>query len=93
MESARATTGIDDFTNDNFSPNIGNLFIDMGDNTYTAFVAAAPYVILPFPFDMLIEFLYLVCVLDLVFSSTILIVCMISLALLLSSCLFVVYLD
>ena len=76
----RATAGSDDFANDNFFPDLGNLILDdMGDNVNAGgAVPTAPYVILSFLFEIVVEFMFLVCALDVICSSTML-VCMISL--------------
>ena len=51
-ERTRVTAGSDDFTNDDFFPDLGNLFLnDMGDNLNTNGAApVAPYVFLSFLF-------------------------------------------
>src|SRR3989337_332245 len=78
-ERTRVTAGSDDFANDNFFPDLGNLFInDMADNTNAGgSVPAAPYVTLSLLFEIILDFLFLVCALDAICSSTVL-VCMIS---------------
>ena len=76
-ERTRATAGSDDFANDDFFPDLGNLFInDMAenaDNAGGAAAAAAPYVFLSFLFEIMIEFMFLVCALDSICSSTMLV--------------------
>lgn len=73
------TAGSDDFANDDFFPELGNLILDdMGDNVNAGGAApAAPYVILSFLFEIVVEFMFLVCTLDVICSSAML-VCMIS---------------
>ena len=65
-ERTRATAGNDDFANDDFFPDLGNLILDdMGDNVNVGGAApAAPYVILSFLFEIVVEFMFLVCALD-----------------------------
>ena len=79
-ERTPATASSDDFTDDDFFPDLGNLFLnDMGDILNANGAArVAPYVFLSFLFEIVVEFMFLVCVLDLICSSTML-VCMISL--------------
>ena len=79
-ERTLATAGSDDFTDDDFFPDLGNLFLnDMGDNLNANGAApVASYVFLSFLFEIVVEFMFLVCVLDSICSSTML-VCMISL--------------
>ena len=79
-ECTHTTAGSDDFTDGDFFPNLGNLFLnDMGNNLNANGVApVAPYVFLSFLFEIVVEFMFLVCVLDSICSSTML-VCMISL--------------
>ena len=69
------TAGSDDFANDDFFPDLGNLVLDdMGDNVNAGGAApAAPYVILSFLFEIMVEFMFLVCVLDSICSSTMLV--------------------
>ena len=71
----RAPAGSDDFANDDFFPDLGNLILDnMGDNVNAAGAApAAPYVILSFLFEIVVEFMFLVCALDVICSSTMLV--------------------
>ena len=58
-ERTRATTGFEFFPNDDFFPDIANLFIDMGDVNGSAAAAAAattaPYVFFFFLIDMLLQ--------------------------------------
>ena len=74
-ELTRATAGSDDFANDDFFPDLGNLVLDdMGDNVNAGGAApAAPYVILSFLFEIVVEFMLLVCALDVICSSTMLV--------------------
>ena len=85
-ERTRATTGFEFFPNDDFFPDIANLFIDMGDVNGSAAVAAAvataPYVFFVFLIDMPLEFLLVVVALDWICLTTILVDHMISLILL-----------
>ena len=59
-----ATAGSDDFTDDHFFPDLGNLFLnDMGDNLNANSAApVASYVFLSFLFKIVVEFMFLVCV-------------------------------
>ena len=74
-ERTRATAGSDDFTDDDFFPNLDNLFLnDMGDNLNANSAApVAPYVFLSFQFEIMVEFMFLVYVLDSICSSTMLV--------------------
>ena len=74
-ERTRATAGSDDFANDDFFPDLGNLILDdMGDNVNAGGAApAAPYVILSFLFEIVVEFMFLVCALDVICSSAMLV--------------------
>ena len=73
----RATTDFEFFPNDEFFPDIDNLFIDdMGDSGSSA---AAQYVFLIFLLEILLEFLFIVVALDLICLSTVLVDRMISL--------------
>ena len=74
-ERTRATAGSDDFANDDFFPDLGNLVLDdMGDNVNAGGAApAAPYVILSFLFEIVVEFMLLVCALDVICSSAMLV--------------------
>ena len=69
-ERTRATAGSDDFF-----PDLGNLILDdMGDNVNAGGAApAAPYVILSFLFEIVVEFMFLVCALDVICSSAMLV--------------------
>ena len=81
-ERTRATAGFEFFPNDDFFPDIVNLFLDnMGDTGATAATAAATYVLLIFLFDMLLEFLLVVVTLDSFGLSSFLVDRMISLIL------------
>ena len=74
-ERTRATAGSDDFANDDFFPDLGNLILDvMGDNVNTGSAApAALYVIISFLFEIVVEIMFLVCALDVICSSTMLV--------------------
>ena len=74
-EHTRATAGSDDFVNDDFFPALGDLILDdMGDNVNASGAApAVPYVILSFLFEIVVEFMFLVCALDVICSSTMLV--------------------
>ena len=54
-----------DFTDDDFFPNLSNLFRnDMGDNLNANGAApVAPYVFLSFLFEITVEFMFLLCIL------------------------------
>ena len=81
-ERTRATTGFEFFPNDDFFPDIANLFIDMGDvNGSAAAATTAPYVFILLLIDMLLEFLLVVVALDWICLSTVLVDRMISLIL------------
>ncbi len=64
-ERTLATAGSHDFTDDDFFPDLGNLFLkDMGDNLNANDAAAvAPYVFLSFLFEIVVEFMFLLCIL------------------------------
>ena len=64
-ERTLATAGSHDFTNDDFFPDLGNLFLnDMGDNLNANSAApVAPYVFLSFLFEIVVEFMFLLCIL------------------------------
>ena len=74
-ERTLATAGSDDFTDDDFFPDLCNLFLnDMGDSLNANGAApAASYVFLSFLFEIVVEFMFLVCVLDSICSSTMLV--------------------
>ena len=74
-ERTLATASSDDFTDDDFFPVLGNLFLsDMGDNLNANGAApVASYVFLSFLFEIVVEFMFLVCVLDSTCSSTMLV--------------------
>ena len=78
-ERTRVTTGIEFFPNDDFFPDIGSLFIDdMGDNvnanaTASASAAATLYDLLIFLFELLLQFLLVVYVVDLFCLSMVLV--------------------
>ena len=85
-EYTRAITGFEFFPNDDFFPDIANLFIDMGDvNGFAAgaatAVATAPYVFFFFLVDLLLEFLLVLDTLDWICISTVFVDRMISLIL------------
>ena len=63
-ERTLATAGSHDFTDDNFFPDLGNLFLnDMGDNLNANGAApVAPYVFLSFLFEIMVEFMFLLCI-------------------------------
>ena len=60
-ERTLATAGSHDFTDDDFFPDLGNLFLDnMGDNLNANGAApVAPYVFLSFLFEIMVEFMFL----------------------------------
>ena len=64
-ERTLATASSDDFTDDDFFPDLGNLFLnDMGDNLNANGAALiAPYVFLPFLIEIVVEFVFLLCIL------------------------------
>ena len=64
-ERTLVTAGIHDFTDDDFFPNLSNLFLnDMGDNLNANSAApVAPYVFLSFLFEIVGEFMFLLCIL------------------------------
>ena len=64
-ELTLATAGSHDFTDEDFFPDLGNLFPnDMGDNINANGAApVAPYVFLSFPFEIVVEFMFLLCIL------------------------------
>ena len=74
-EPTRETAGSDDFVNDDFFPDLGNFILDdMGDSVNASGAApAAPYVILSFMFEIMVEFMFLVCALDVICSSAMLV--------------------
>ena len=61
-EQTRATPASDDFTDDDFFPDLSNLFLnDMGDNLNANGAGpVAPYVFLSFLFEIVVEFIFLV---------------------------------
>ena len=69
------TASSDDFANDGFFPDPSNLILDdMGYNINVGGAApAAPYVILSFLFEIVVEFMFLVCALDVISSSAMLV--------------------
>ena len=64
-EHTLAIAGIHDFTDDDFLPDLGNLFLnDMGDNLNANSAApVASYVFLSFLFEIVVEFMFLLCIL------------------------------
>ena len=64
-ERTLATTGSHDFTEDDFLPDLGSLFLnDMGDNlNATGAAPVAPYVFLSFLFEIVVEFMFLLYIL------------------------------
>ena len=62
-------------SSDDFFPDLGNLFLnDMGDNLNANGAApVAPYLFLSFLFEIMVEFMFLVCVLYSICSSTMLV--------------------
>ena len=64
-ERTLATAGSHDFTYDDFFPDLGNLFLnDMGDNLNANGAApVALYVFLSFLFEIVVEFMFLLCIL------------------------------
>ena len=71
----RAAASSDDFANDDFFPDLCNLILDdMGDNVNAGGAApTAPYVIISFLFEIVVELMFLVCALDVICSSTMLV--------------------
>ena len=64
-ERTLAAVGSHDFTDDDFFLDLGNLFLnDLGDNLNANGAAlVAPYVFLSFLFEIVVEFMFLLCVL------------------------------
>ena len=64
-ERTLATAGSHDFTDNDFFPDHSNLFPnDMGDNLNANGAApVAPYVFLSFLFEIVVEFMFLLCIL------------------------------
>ena len=64
-ERTLATAGSHDFTDDDFFPDLRDLFLnDMGDNLNANGAApVAPYVFLSFLFEIMVEFMSLLCIL------------------------------
>ena len=64
-ECTLATAGSHDFTDDDIFPNLGNHFLnDMGENLHANGAApVAPYVFLSFLFEIVVEFMFLPCML------------------------------
>ena len=64
-EHTLATAGSHDITDDDFFPDLGNLFLnDMGDNLNANGAAPiAPYVFLSFLFEIVVEFMFVLCIL------------------------------
>ena len=64
-ECTLATAGSHDFTDDDFFPDLGNLFLnDMGDDLNSNGAApVAPYEFLSFLFEIVVEFMFVLCIL------------------------------
>ena len=64
-ERTLKTAGSHDFTDDDFFRDLGNLFLnDMGDNlNANSGAPVAPYVFLSFLFEIVVEFMFLLCIL------------------------------
>ena len=64
-ERTLATAGSHDFTDDDFFPNLGNLLLnEMGENLNANGAAPiAPYEFLSFLFKIVVEFMFLLCIL------------------------------
>ena len=64
-ERTLVTASSDDFTDDDFFLDLGNLFLnDMGDHFNANGTApVAPYVFLSFLFEIVVEFMFLLCIL------------------------------
>jgi len=64
-ERTLATAGSHDFTDDDFFPDLSNLFLnDLSDKLNTNDAApVAPYVFLSFLFEIVVEFMFLLCIL------------------------------
>ena len=64
-EHTLVTAGSHDFTDDDFFPDLGNLFLnDMGDKLNDNGAApVVPYVFLSFLFEIVVEFMSLLCIL------------------------------
>ena len=64
-ERTLATAGSHDFIDDDLFPDFGNLFLnDMGDNLNANGAApVASYVFMSFLFEILVEFMFLLCIL------------------------------
>ena len=64
-ERTLAAAGSHDFTDDDFFPDLGNLLLnDMGDNLNANGAApVAPYVFLSFLIEIVVEFMFLLCIL------------------------------
>ena len=64
-EHTLTTAGSHDFTDEDFFPNLGNLFLnDMGDNLNTTGAApVAPYVFRSFMLEIVVEFMFLLYIL------------------------------
>ena len=60
-----ATVGSDDIIDNNFFPDLGNLFLNnMGDNLNANGAApVAPYVVLSCLYEIMVEFMFLLCIL------------------------------
>ena len=64
-EHTLATAGSHDFTDDDFFPDLGNLFLNnIGANlNANGGAPVAPYVFLSFLFEIVVEFMFLLCIL------------------------------
>ena len=64
-ERTLTTAGSHDFTDDDFFPDLDILFLNDMDDTLNANGAApvAPYVFLSFLFEIMVEFMFLLCIL------------------------------
>ena len=64
-ERTLATAGSHDFTDDDFFPDLSNLFLnDMGDKlNANGATSVAPYVFLSFLFEIMVEFMFLLYIL------------------------------
>ena len=79
-ERTRTTAGSDYFPDDDFFPDVGNLSInDMGDNGASGSTPTAPYVICSSLFEIMLHVLFLVCVVDVISLSIVLVYHMASL--------------
>jgi len=73
-EPTRATAGSDYFSDDDFFPDVSNIFInEMGDNGASGSTPAAPYVIRSSLFEIMMHALFLVIAVDVISLSTVLV--------------------